>query len=168
MTRLHLTGDQWEGLRSHLFAGEVEHAAFLYASRSELVVTDVELMTGGDVVSGLRLHITLSDDVRPRVIKRAWDADATLIEVHSHRLHGPASFSPTDLAGLGDFAPHILWRLPDRPYMPLVFAEASFDALVWHARHEPPCPLDALVIAGDVERPTGVTIDRMEERSNGI
>ncbi len=165
MTRLFMTGEQWDDLNDRLFQGDVEHAAFLYAVGDPLAVIETEFIVGDDVTYGLPYHITLSDDVRPRVIKRAWDACASLVEVHSHRTRRAATFSPTDLDGLGDFVPHVMWRLPGRPYIAVVLAEGSFDALVWTVRHGPPQSLDAVIVDGLRVTPTNRTLTHLEGES---
>src|SRR5436309_106133 len=48
-------------------------------------------------------HVTLRDEIRPEIIKWVWDADACLVEVHSHGDEGTASFSPSDLYGFDEW-----------------------------------------------------------------
>lgn len=57
--------------------------------------------------------------------------DTSLIEIHSHVDQVNAKFSWSDWVGFGEFVPHILWRLPGRPYGALVFTNDSFDGLFW-------------------------------------
>jgi hypothetical protein len=104
-------------------------------------------------------HLTLSDETRAAVIKWAHDAGEALMEVHSHMDLGPACFSPSDLLGLGDFVPHVWWRLRHRPYGALVFGDGSFDGLVWRSDPDAPEQVEALVIDGEAEWPaTGRTL----------
>jgi hypothetical protein len=76
-------------------------------------------------------HVTLRDEMRPKIIKWAWDADACLVEVHSHGCDGLAWFSPSDLYGFDEWVPHVRWRLGGRPYAAIVAAGDSFDGLAW-------------------------------------
>lgn len=110
-----------------------EQVAFLFAAYDAgvLTVDAVELMSGADIASQSDVHVELADAARARVIKRAWDTDAALIEAHSHGPRGVASFSASDLAGFEDWVPHVMWRLRGRPYAALVVAGASWDALGW-------------------------------------
>lgn len=66
---------------------------------------------------------------------------------------------PLDLDGLCEFVPHVLWRLPRRPYSALVPGPDSFDALVWFRPHEV-TRLDAMVVGDTVRLPSGLSYDR--------
>src|SRR5438105_2031859 len=74
-------------------------------------------------------YLELVDEVRPRVIKQAHDLDASVVEFHSHLGTFPAQFSRSDLWGLQEVVPHVRWRLKGRPYVAIVVAQRSFDAL---------------------------------------
>lgn len=76
-------------------------------------------------------HVTLRDELRPEIIKWAWDAGTSLVEVHSHGDDGIASFSPSDIWGFDEWVPHVRWRLRGRPYAAIVTAGDTFDALAW-------------------------------------
>jgi hypothetical protein len=55
----------------------------------------------------------------------------------------------------------VRWRLRRRPYVALVFAERSFDALVWVQGNDPE-PLEALQITGaGLLHPTNRTYERL-------
>ena len=70
------------------------------------------------------LEYELSDKARASVIKRAHDLGAALVEFHSHPFPFEACFSPSDLRGLREFVPHVMWRLKGRPYVAVVVAPA--------------------------------------------
>lgn len=151
----------YQCLLAHLKSrGEVEKVAFLftepYAGDETLRVAAIHLIEGENYSFQSGYHVQLADDVRPVLIRRAWEEEACVVEVHSH-LHGPARFSASDMAGFDEWVPHLRWRLRGRPYGALVFAPDGFDALVWNADAGPD-PLEALVIIDDaVLRPTGGT-----------
>lgn len=157
--RIEVGGRDYEQLRVHLDAGsEVEQVAFLltapYAGDEVLRIARIQLIDAENFNFQSGYHVELADDVRPSLIKRAWEAEACVIEAHSHLL-GPSRFSPSDLAGFDEWVPHMRWRLRGRPYAALVFAPDDFDALVWDGDGRP-APLDALVVVdGPVVRPTG-------------
>jgi hypothetical protein len=159
--RIEIEGRDYEQLRSHLEGGsEMEQVAFLltapYGGGEVLHVARIQLIDAENFNFQSGYHVDLADDVRPNLIKRAWEAEACVIEAHSH-LHGPSRFSPSDLAGFDEWVPHMRWRLRHRPYAALVFAPDDFDALVWDGDGTP-APLDALVVADSpVVRPTGIT-----------
>lgn len=146
-------------LGEHL-SGEVEQVAFLfterYAGDRRLRVRAMRLITTEEFKSQSGYHVELADEIRPEVIKRAWDEDACLIEAHSH-VDGSARFSWSDLAGFDEWVPHMRWRLQGRPYAALVFAPEGFDALVWDGEGSA-IPVEALEIIGvATHTPTGQT-----------
>lgn len=157
--KIEIQSADFQRLREHL-RGEVEQVAFLftepYAEDQRLRVRGVELIAadGFDYQSGY--HVELADEIRPELIKQAWDENACIIEAHSH-LHGPAQFSGSDLVGLGEWASHMRWRLQGRPYAALVVAPDDFDALVWDG-DGPAAPVEAVeIIGGGTLVPTGQT-----------
>ncbi len=77
-----------------------------------------------------RGYIELTDECRADVIKRAHDLGAALIELHSHPWQRRPRFSPSDLSGLDEFVPHVMWRLKNRPYAAIVVSPTGFDALI--------------------------------------
>lgn len=85
----------------------------------------------GDYVRQATDYLELADAARARVIKRAHDLKASLVEFHSHPGPYPAALSIADLIGLEEFVPHVRWRLKAKPYAALVFARSSFDGLAW-------------------------------------
>jgi hypothetical protein len=141
----------WGSLEFHLLAGEVEQVAFLLADvrtpgSREFRLCAVSPISEGEFSYQGAFHVSLKDEVRPRMIKWAWDEGGCLVEAHSHR-NGPAAFSPTDLAGLDEFVPHMWWRL-QRPYAALVLAPGSFDGVAWWEGPDAPIGIDGVVVDG--------------------
>jgi hypothetical protein len=141
----------WVSLESHLLAGGVEQVAFLLADgwpgeSPGLRLRAVSPVSKGEFSYQGAFHVSLKDEVRPRMIKWAWDEGRCLVEAHSHR-QGPAAFSPTDLAGLEEFVPHMWWRL-QRPYAALVLAPGSFDGLVWWESPDTSIGVDGVEVDG--------------------
>ena len=135
-----------------------ERLAFLLADHESGLVTDELYLTDGeDYRSQGRYHMELADHVRPRVLQWATGRTEALVEVHAHvGLQPPTTFSPTDLDGLEEIVPQILWRLQGRAYVAVVRGASDLDALVWKQRGEPPISLDSVVICDRPESPTGV------------
>jgi hypothetical protein len=107
-------------------------------------------------------HVTLRDEIRPEIIKWASDADACLVEVHSHGDDGIAWFSPSDLYGFDEWVPHVRWRLRGRPYAAIVTAGDSFDALAWLAEGVL-VQVAALEVDGVAHAATARTLPRLAE-----
>jgi len=97
-------------------------------------------------------HVSLKDQIRPQIIKWAWDNNGCLIEAHSHGRDGSATFSASDLHGFEDWVPHVRWRLKSRPYAAIVTAGDHFDALAW-IRPQGACEqIETVVIVGEEPR----------------
>ncbi|SBS77709.1 hypothetical protein MHPYR_470043 [uncultured Mycobacterium sp.] len=108
----------------------------------------------------------LADHVRPKILQAATKAGAALIEVHSHGSTAwPAAFSRTDLVGLREVAPQMLWRLPRRPYTAIVLHDQDVDALVWTARNTPPIVPDTIGLGDRRLRPTGRSAERLSREA---
>ncbi len=161
--RIIITSELYRRLLEHLFSGRTEQLAFLLATPSDsdretLRVSDLYCVPPRAFSIQTAFHINLGDEVRAQMIKWAWDNQSSLIEAHSHLGDVDAEFSPTDIAGLDDFVPHVWWRLQGRPYAALVFSQRGFDGLVWMT--SPKCfqELAVLSIAGlRDEHPTSLT-----------
>lgn len=156
-------------LRAHLIRPEAERAAFLLAEHRQDAFHELRLLEMWAVPDEEfeyrgRYRLSLSDAVRPKVIKWAWDRGACLVEAHSH-LDGIAAFSPSDIAGLAEFVPHVWWRLGGRPYLSLVFTRGGFDALAWIDGPNRPSRVRGLLFDGNgrIERPTGFGYVALQE-----
>ena len=159
-----ISSELYRRMLEHLFSGRTEELAFLLATPSEndretLCVSDLFCVPSRAFSIQTTYHINLGDEVRAQMIKWAWDNQASLIEAHSHLGDFDAEFSPTDIAGLDDFVPHVWWRLQGRPYAALVFSQRGFDALVWMKSPKHFQELAVLHIAGlRDEHPTSLTM----------
>ena len=167
MTALAIDRETYSQLRDALRWTGVEHVAFLFtgpaASGEQLVVRDIYHVPPDGFDFQSDLHVSLTDETRARVIKRAWDLGGCLVETHSHK-HGPPRFSPSDLYGFEDWVPHVRWRLASRPYIALVFAGGAFDALVWEGSSNAPTPLQALIVDRQSIAPSGLTYRQLPRR----
>lgn len=110
-----------------------------------------------------KLHFELTDESRGAVIKKAHDLGASLVEFHSHDGDWPAAFSPSDLWGLAEFVPHIMWRLRGRPYAALVVTRESHDGLVWLDSSRKPVCLDGITVDGRVFESTRLSEVRLDD-----
>lgn len=154
-TVLRLKPGLFEDLSAHLLPRETtrEQAAFLFAKSSRadhasFEVQESQKLVPDDFDSQKGDYLELRDETRVRLIKRAHDLQASLIELHSHPGPWPAAFSPADRVGLSETVPHMWWRLHKCPYVAIVLAPSGFDALVWLDNPKVPQALDALM-AGD-------------------
>ena len=168
MTTLSLPEPLYDRLIGHLASDEVEQVAFLTteppSSGEPLRVKEIYLVPPEGFDHQSEYHVALTDEVRAKVIKRAHELGGCLVEVHSHEFDPPVWFSPSDLSGFHDWVPHVRWRLGRRPYVALVFADRSFDALVWRDEDNTPSPLDSLQIDGrDPQAPSGITYEHLAD-----
>jgi hypothetical protein len=166
-----------EKLWAHLLQNDVEQVAFVFAavesSRSSMMfmAQDAYFAPSHDLEFQSSFHVELTDDARARIIKRAWDTNAALVEFHSHPAdRHKAMFSPSDMAGLAEFVPHCRWRLRGRPYLAVLVNRTTVDALAWITHSGEAVALDAIrVHAGKKIVPTNQTITsiQLEEIQNG-
>ena len=163
---LHLPDSTWTAIQEHLLPKKArfEEAAFIFAAVEETPsAIDLQAIEwypvppdGFDVQSPRFLQLT--DEIKARMIKRAHDLQAALIEVHSHPGQAVAAFSPSDLSGFEEVVPHVRWRLKARPYAAVVVANQTFDAFTWTGKETQARPLHALVADGKHFHPTRATL----------
>jgi hypothetical protein len=149
----HLLPDASDGERV------LEQAAFLYCKPcvspdGVFQVIESDFMGERDFTAQCSDYLELSGTARARVIKRTHSLGASLTEVHSHPSTWPAEFSWSDRSGLRETVPHMRWRLKGRPYLALVVARTTFDALMWEDEEEDPVPLRGIEVAGVLYAPT--------------
>lgn len=152
----------FDELTDHLLppGGTREEAAFLFVTAEQLdqqvrfEVIEATMLAPGEFDSQFGDYLELADETRARLIKRAHDLGASLVEMHSHPFPYPAAFSLADRAGLSETVPHMWWRLKKRPYLAVVVAPDDFDALVWLDNPRVPQALDGILDGGRLLRPT--------------
>ncbi len=167
---ISITAAEFDRLIAHLGSSEDEQVAFLFAARTgpaQLGVEEVYLVPAEGFVRQSPYHLALTDEIRALVIGRATALEACLIEVHSHENLAPVWFSPTDLSGFEEWVPHVRWRLGARPYVALVFGGEDFDALSWESDSDLPTAFGALLVDGEVRKPSQITIERLSEADHG-
>lgn len=161
-THLYIPPRVFEMMWDHLHPdiAESEEAAFIFAqpedTDSRIVFRCIDwypVPLDGFVIHS-RYHIELTDETRAKVIKRAHDLGASLVELHSHMGSALARFSPSDLAGFREFVPHVMWRLKGRSYLAVVASKSSFDAFVWLSNPTSRERLDGLVAGETLLLPT--------------
>lgn len=165
-TVISLPPGAYEELIAHLLPCDTsnEQAAFLFARARvtgqtiSLDVIEIAKLVGGDFATQESDYLELADATRARLIKRAHDLDASLVEMHSHPGPWDAAFSSTDLRGLSETVPHMWWRLNRRPYAAIVVAPSGFDALVWLDCPSSPQALHSLTAGSQIHFPTNITV----------
>jgi proteasome lid subunit RPN8/RPN11 len=161
---LSMPNQVYQDLRTHLTDGKEEDSAFIYTKvnmygdKCQLEFIDWDPITDKDYQSRSAFHLWLSDEMRAHVIKRAHDLDAALVEFHSHPGDEPARFSSSDFSGFSEFVPHVLWRLPERPYSAVVFTDTNFDGLVWLTDEEHPIQLSGISVEEQILEPTTLSL----------
>ena len=163
---LAIDGVAYQSLMAHLLPRHVrqEQAAFFFVHTERTVreirfeVAETRLLGPDDFTSQEDDYLAMTDATRAGLIKQAHDMAASLIEMHSHLGPWLAAFSLADREGLKETVPHMWWRLDRRPYMALVFARSSFDALVWVDNPTVPQALDGLLVDGQTLTPTNASL----------
>jgi len=166
-TTLQLPAGAYEDLLRHLLppGGKCEEAAFLFVtprrSPTELTLRLLEVakLEPADFAARHADYLELTDQARARIIKRAHDLNASLVEIHSHVGPWRASFSYSDVNGLKDTVPHMWWRLKGRPYVAIVVARDGLDAVAWVDNPHTPVALDELLAGDRVIRPSQTSLE---------
>jgi hypothetical protein len=167
ISSLTLTPAVHTDLLSHLLplGGQCEEAAFLFVSAEKspeelkMSVLEVEKLEPKDFIARHSDYLELADAARIRLIKRAHDLGASIVEMHSHVGPWRAAFSYSDIKGLKETVPHMWWRLRGRPYAAIVVARNGFDALVWSENPQTAIALDRLIVGDQVLRPTCTALE---------
>jgi proteasome lid subunit RPN8/RPN11 len=149
---LELPPRVYKAIMAHLLPDDTlkEQAAFAFAAcdltknQTSMRFLEWEPIRPGDFTHHSEFHLELGDEKRSEIIKRAHNLNASIVEWHSHPLFWPAEFSLSDMAGLGEFVPQVMWRLKGRPYAAVVVTPYDFDALVWTERQRE--PIQSLVL----------------------
>ena len=120
-----------------------EEAAFIFSSTLKNGICkfdfiDMYIVPESEFSYRSLYGIELTSDCRAKVIKRAHDLNASLIELHSHPHARTSEFSPSDRSGFAEFVPHVWWRLKGRPYAAMVFGANDFDSLYWESNSHKP------------------------------
>lgn len=173
MTTIAASGELHRLAREHL-RGRVEQVGFFLADFDAggpvFVLREWRSMPPEAFTFQSAYHLTLRDEIRPELIKWAWDHDACLVEAHSHVDGGSAAFSASDLRGFAEWVPHVRWRLRGRPYAAIVTAADSFDALAWLDASGTPDQVARLAVDDAIYAATGQTLLRsseLKERRHG-
>ena len=126
-------------LQQHFFQNEVEQGAFLFAeARSDrgelrLDVMDFYLVPARGWEVQMEVYLQMKDSERAKIMKLAREKDLCAIDCHSHpHAGGDVWFSPSDIAGITDFAQYARWKLDGKPFAAMVWGEQSVDAVLWH------------------------------------
>lgn len=141
-----------------------EEVAFVFTRftysihKLELEYKDWYPVLSKDFVVQSLWYLELKDKIRAKIIKQAHDLKMSVVEFHSHPNLTKACFSWSDLEGLDEFVPHIMWRLKGRPYAAIVVTPSEFDALVWLNDSRNPQMLSQMRVGNRVLRPTGLTL----------
>jgi proteasome lid subunit RPN8/RPN11 len=150
-----------DDLRAHLLpsGSKREEAAFMFVRpavgrEGVFEVVECSKLQPSDFAGQFEDYLELTDATRARLIKRAHDIDASLVELHSHPGPYPAAFSFADRRGLKETVPYMWWRLKKRPYFAIVIAPTGYDALAWLTNPQVPRPLTAIEADGRALPPT--------------
>lgn len=157
-TILNIPPEVYMELHKHLLPNlhTDEEAAFVFANAAfhdekvELNYCDWYAVQPNDYESRSAFHFELTYETNGRIIKRAHDLDACIIEFHSHIDQEFVRFSPTDWMGFSEFVPLVLWRLKGKPYVAIVVTDHGIDALVWMNGAKKPKEL-SVIKTGSIE-----------------
>lgn len=152
-------------LRRHFFQNEIEQGAFLFAdARREngelnLVVANHYLVPASGWEVQVEIYLQMMDSERAKIMKLAREKNLCAIDCHSHpHASDDVWFSPSDVAGITEFAQYAKWKLGGKPFAAMVWGEQSVDAVLWQEDFTEAQPLTAVKIVGSTNQtlfPTG-------------
>ncbi|HHT9138306.1 MAG TPA: hypothetical protein ACFYEK_13825 [Candidatus Wunengus sp. YC60] len=165
-TVLSFTSQQYNLIRAHLFRGKKEQGCFLFATSRineptiELNIKDIHLIESGGWSYQNGCHLELDEKEKVKVMLKAREYDSDLIECHSHRFNGSATFSPSDVQGLEEFVQYVWWKLPNKLYGAVIFTNNDAQGQIWLPKQSNPLLINEMVIvdkAGKFKRITKVS-----------
>jgi hypothetical protein len=140
-------------LRRHLFQGELEQGAFLFAAVVEkpsavnLSAVDAYMVPPEEWEMQSEVHLEMADLARAKIMKMARNRDLAVIDCHSHPHSGNhVWFSPSDRAGITEFAGYVKWKIGGKPYTAMVLGESSLDAVAWYDDFSMPGRVDSVEV----------------------
>lgn len=143
-------------LRAHLFQNDMEQGAFLFARVEQtaaalsLVVEESYLVPARGWEVQMDIYLQMKDSERGKIMQMARAKRLCAIDCHSHPgAGGDVWFSPSDVAGISDFADYAKWKLDGRPFAAMVWGEASADAVMWSGDFAGPTVPDEIRIVGE-------------------
>ena len=155
-TLVCVTQPQFCQLKTHLIPPrhEVEQVAFLFVTPCQssgilrLVCEDISCCAPDDLDHQSAYHVSLKDETKASLIKKAHDTGCALVELHSHIGKASAQFSPSDYFGFEEFVPHVRWRLKGAPYAALVMTERDMDGFIWAGQGTTAARLQGIEVDG--------------------
>jgi hypothetical protein len=152
-------------LRRHFFQNEVEQGAFLFAEAKRqrgwlnLIAADYYLVPAQGWEIQAEIYLQMKDSERAKIMKLAREKNLCAIDCHSHPHAGDnVWFSPSDVAGITDFAQYAKWKLDGKPFAAMVWGEESVDAVLWQGDFGGGQRVNMVKIAGNPNQtiiPTG-------------
>ena len=115
-------------IRSHLIPvkAELENSAFIFVEIKEegevleFLYKDWYAVGPEEYTFQSAFHIEHREEVRPKIIKKAFDRGAAVVELHSHPSQVGVGFSGSDMIGFQDYVPHFQWKLEGKHYAEIV------------------------------------------------
>jgi hypothetical protein len=125
-------------LRQHFFQNELEQGAFLFAEAKRdngelnLVAAEYYLVPPSGWEVQVEYYLQMKDSERAKIMKLAREKKLCAVDCHSHpRACDDVWFSPSDVAGITEFAQYAKWKLGGKPFAAMVWGEQSVDAVLW-------------------------------------
>ena len=148
---LHIPSHLYAKLHSHLFQNELEQAAFLLGTANEqsFEAKDIYLVPPEGWAVQMDIYLEMSNVERARAMSVARHGGWAIVDCHSHPGAGSdVWFSPSDIAGITNYAQYARWKLDRRPYVATVWGESSVDAVCWYGDFSECHPVESVQIAG--------------------
>jgi hypothetical protein len=117
-----------------------------------MIVEDFYLVPPRGWEVQMEVYLQMRDSERAKIMKLARDKDLAAIDCHSHPHAGDdVWFSPSDVAGITDFAQYAKWKLGGKPFAAMVWGEESVDAVIWQGGFTGAERVDSILIVGGTD-----------------
>lgn len=166
---LRLTMADLKRIKDFILQDEQERVVFLSVVPADeddglsFYIKDIYFVPDNEL-NNSNYSVKLNYEAQAKIIKWAWDNNASLAEIHSHPFcKRGASFSYSDIYGLKEFVTHVWWRLKNKPYIAFVFGKKDYDALAWIDNPHHPQYFKGILTGKKFIKPTNNTIINWEE-----
>lgn len=169
-TILSIDKHHYKHIRKYLLQNHLEQVCFLFYNAIwddralNLSVVDYYLAIPQDYTYQSAFHIELNDACQAKIIKKAWDQQLSLGEIHSHPTSYKAYFSSSDISGFKEFVPHVWWRLKKGPYIAIILSQRDVDAIAWVKDPEAHEQVKEIRMGSDIVYPSNNTIKLLQEK----
>ncbi len=153
-TRVLLSQTQYKKLKRHLFNDDSEQGAFLFARRKQkrdmldFVIDEIYFVPTDRWRFRNAGYLELEEKEKVKIMLKAREIGADVLECHSHVSSTKASFSFFDLEEMQKFIQYVWWKLPEKIYGALVWSRKDVNGVIWLPKQYEPITIESVEVQG--------------------